>query len=33
MLKVFECHSYYIHRQGLGKFPSMLRVKAKAVLL
>ena len=32
MLKIFECHSYNIHRQSLGKFPSMLRVEAKAVL-
>ena len=33
MLKIFECHSYNIHGQGLGKFPSMLRVEAKAMPL
>ena len=33
MLKIFECHSYNIHGQGLGKFPSMLRVEAKAIVV
>ena len=33
VLKIFECHSYNIHGNGLGKVPSMLRVEAKAVLL
>ena len=33
MLKIFECHPYNIHGQRLGKFPSLLRVEAKSMLL
>src|SRR5260370_21766195 len=33
VLKIFECHSHDIHGQSLWKFPSMLRVEAKSMLL
>src|ERR1700730_14734634 len=33
VLKIFECHPDDIHAQGLRKFPSMLRVEEKSMLL
>lgn len=33
VLKILERHPHYVYRQSLGKFPSVLRVKLKSMLL